>query len=96
MSWKLPRLKFWWVKVEAHLSRDPQIVNEVLNVEIDELAGTAHIDPLWKAKTSAQTFESTIVELTIDKKRVTGNACTALQCAYKYKSVDRKQRPYQG
>jgi hypothetical protein len=58
--------------------RDPQTANEVLNVEMDELMGTVHFDPIWKAKTSAQTFKRAIVELIIDKKRVTRNAAAAL------------------
>ena len=52
-SRKLPCLHFKWVKVEVHLDRDPHTVNEVLNVEMDELAGTVHFDPLWKSKTAA-------------------------------------------
>ena len=52
-----------------------------------KVAGTVNFDPLWKvwqkAKTSAQTFESSMVETVIDKKRVTRNAGTTLQHAYK-------------
>jgi len=68
---KLPRLHIKWVKVEAHLDRDPQTLHEVLNVEMDELADTVHFDPTWKAQPAAQTFESAIAEIIINKTRVT-------------------------
>ena len=51
--------------------------------EYNELAGTARFDPLWKAKPAAQTFESAIVELIINKKRVTRGIGAALQSSYK-------------
>ena len=74
VSRKLPRLHIKWVKVEAHLDRDPQTLNKVLNVEMDKLADTVHFDP-WKAKPAAQTFESAIAEIIINKKCVTGDVC---------------------
>ena len=57
---KLPLLHIKWVKVEAHLDRDPQTLNEVLNVEMNKLVDTVHFDSIWKAKPAAQTFESAI------------------------------------
>ena len=51
--------------------------------ECNELAGTAHFEPLWRAKSVAQTFESAIAELIINKKWVTGDIGAALQISYK-------------
>ena len=84
---KLPRLHIKWVKVEAHLDRDPQTLHEVLNVEMDELADTVHFDPTWKTQPAAQTFESAIAEIIINKTRVTGDVGAALQRAYKADSM---------
>ena len=50
---------------EAHLDREQQTLNEILNVEMDELADTVHFDPLWKARSAAQIFKSVIVEIII-------------------------------
>ena len=75
------------MKVEAHLDRDPQTLNKVLNVEMDKLAGTIHFDPIWKAKPAAQTFKIAIAGLIINKKHVTGDVGTALQRAYKTDSM---------
>ena len=36
---KLPRLHIKWLKVEAHLDREPHTLNKVLNIEMDKLAG---------------------------------------------------------
>ena len=50
---KIPRLHIKWVKVEANLDRDPQTLNEVLNVEMNKLVDTVHFDSIWKAKPAA-------------------------------------------
>ena len=68
---KLPRLHIKWLKVEAHLDREPHTLNKVLNIEMDKLAGTVHLNLFWKAQSSAQIFNSTIVEIIINKKRIT-------------------------
>ena len=41
---KLPRLHIKWLKVEAHLDREPHTLNKVLNIEMDKLAGTVHLN----------------------------------------------------
>jgi hypothetical protein len=83
LSRKPPRFHFKWVKVDAHIDREPQTLSEILNVEMVKFVGTVHFDPLWKSKPAAQTFKSAIAEIIINKNRFTGDVSATLQRSYK-------------